>query len=157
MTTYSALKLIHIISASILFGTGIGTAFFMLQAYLSRNTEALKVTTRNVVLADWLFTSPAVLVQLLTGLYLVHLLNIDWRSLWFVLVISLFIFVGLCWVPVVIIQIRLKTRMHNGAKFADIQPLMKRWVALGIPAFSSMLLLYFLMVSKYGMTILLFD
>ena len=150
MNTYSTLKLIHVISASILFGTGIGTAFFMLRAYLSRNSEALIVTTRNVVLADWLFTTPAVFVQIATGLWLTSLLNISYRSLWFVLVISLFLLVGLCWVPVVGIQIRIKRVLSQGAGVEEIAGLMRVWIALGVPAFLSMLLLYLLMVSKYG-------
>ena len=154
MNTYLTLKLIHIMSAAILFGTGMGTAFFMLRAYLSGNTEALRVTTRDVVLADWLFTTPAVVIQLITGFWLMNILNISYSSLWFVLVISLFILVGLCWLPVVGIQIRITAMMNRGASPKDIQHLFKAWVALGIPAFLSMIVLFWLMVSKYGVAVI---
>ena len=154
MNTYVILKTLHIISASILFGTGIGTAFFMLRAYLSGNAEALIVTTKNVVLADWLFTSPAIVVQLITGMWLASMLNISFGSLWFLLVISLFVFVGICWLPVVFIQIRMQSIMKQGGQFDDIRSLMKIWMALGIPAFISMVAIYLLMVSKYGATTL---
>jgi uncharacterized membrane protein len=60
MTLYLWIKLIHILGATVLFGTGIGTAFFMFKAYLSKNDEAMAVTTQNVVVADWLFTTPAI-------------------------------------------------------------------------------------------------
>lgn len=150
MSTYLIIKLVHIVSASILFGTGIGTAFFMLRAYLSGNREALIVTARNVVLADWLFTTPAIIVQVATGLWLMGQLNISYASLWFVSVVSLFVLVGLCWIPVVGIQIRVKSVLDSGAGITEIAPLMKIWMGLGVPTFLSMLLLYLLMVSKYG-------
>ncbi len=150
MNIYFTVKAIHIISASILFGTGIGTAFFMLRAYLSANTEALVVTTKNVVFADWLFTTPAIFVQLITGLWLVGILGISHGSLWFIVVVSLFVVVGICWIPVVGIQIKMRTAISNGASIEAIAPLMRVWIALGIPAFMSMIVLFFLMVSKYG-------
>ena len=84
MTTYLWIKLLHIISAAVLFGTGMGTAFFMLRAYLSHNDAAMLVTTRNVVIADGLFTSPAIVVQLLTGLWLTGRLGIAMSSVWFI-------------------------------------------------------------------------
>ena len=67
MSAYYWIKLLHILSATILFGTGIGTAFFMYKAFKSQNREAIRITTQNVVLADWLFTTPAVVIQLPTG------------------------------------------------------------------------------------------
>tara|TARA_R110000772_G_scaffold39089_1_gene92088 strand:- start:149 stop:364 length:216 start_codon:yes stop_codon:yes gene_type:complete len=33
MDIYLCIKLVHILSATVLFGTGMGTAFFMLKAY----------------------------------------------------------------------------------------------------------------------------
>lgn len=156
MNTYLAIKTIHVISASILFGTGIGTAFFMLRAYLSGNREALIVTTRNVVIADWLFTTPAVFVQIITGFWLTSLLKIAYGSLWFISVMSLFVFVGACWIPVVGIQIRMRAALSRGVEIGELAPLMRVWVALGVPAFLSMILLYLLMVSKHGVTTMLF-
>jgi uncharacterized membrane protein len=76
MDLYSWIKLLHILSSTLMFATGLGAAFFMLRAYLSGNTEAMKITTRNAVLADWLFTTPSVVVQLATGLWLTWQLGI---------------------------------------------------------------------------------
>ncbi len=150
MTPYLWVKLVHVLSATILFGTGIGTAFFMLKAYLSENDEAMAVTTRSVVMADWMFTTPAVVVQLLSGLWLMDKLGISFGSPWFIAVISLYVFVGMCWIPVVWIQIRIRRLIAGGAGRADYRGLMRVWVALGAPAFASVLVLFFLMVSKTG-------
>jgi uncharacterized membrane protein len=150
MTLYLWVKLVHILSATVLFGTGMGTAFFMLKAYLSQNEQAMKVTTRSVVMADWVFTTPAVVLQLVTGLWLTSRLNIAFDSPWFVAVIALFLFVGLCWVPVVCIQIRIRNLIADGRPREDYRNLMRAWVALGVPAFASVIGIFYLMVAKVG-------
>ena len=156
MSAYYWIKLLHILSATILFGTGIGTAFFMYKAFKSQNREAIRITTQNVVLADWLFTTPAVVIQLPTGIWLTIQLNIPFESAWFVIVISMFIIIGACWIPVVWIQIRIREIITGGGEIEDTNRLMRYWISLGIPAFSCVLILYFLMVSKIGVGYLLF-
>ena len=150
MTLYLWIKLVHILSASVLFGTGMGTAFFMFKAYLSKNDEAIAVTTCNVVMADWVFTTPAVVIQLVTGLWLTDKLNISFTSTWFIAVIGLYILIGICWIPVVWIQIRIRDLIAGGANRDDYRKLMRTWIALGVPAFASILILFFLMVAKVG-------
>ena len=150
MNLYVAVKLLHVLSATVLFGTGIGTAFFMLKAYLSRNDEAMKVTTNSVVMADWLFTTPAVVLQLITGLWLTSRLSIGYDSRWFVAVISLYLFVGLCWLPVVWIQIRIRDLIAAGHPRDDYRNLMRAWMALGAPAFMAVIGIFYLMVAKVG-------
>jgi uncharacterized membrane protein len=150
MTPYLWIKLLHILSATVLFGTGMGTAFFMLKAYLSANDEAMAVTTKSVVLADWIFTLPAVVVQFATGLWLTQHLNISMDSAWFSTVLGLFVFVGACWVPVVWIQIRIRDLIAAEAGSDSYRKLMRWWVALGVPAFAGVLIILYLMVSKTG-------
>lgn len=150
MNLYLYLKLVHIISATVLFGTGMGTAFFMLKAYLSGNDEAFRVTSKNVVTADWLFTTPAVVVQLVTGIWLTQVLGISFESIWFSAVIALYVLVGACWIPVVWIQIRVRNLLAQGARHDEVQKLMRVWIALGIPAFSAVIVIFYLMISKSG-------
>lgn len=133
MNEYLWIKLLHILGATFIFGTGIGIAFFMLRAHLSKNTEAMKVTIHSVVLADWIFTTPAVVIQLLTGLWLTSRLGISYGSIWFVSVFALFVFVGLCWIPVVYVQIRIREIIRNGGTRDDYRALMRIWIGLGIP------------------------
>jgi uncharacterized membrane protein len=113
MDLYSWIKLLHILSSTLMFGTGLGAAFFMLRSHLSGNAEAIKITTRNAVLADWLFTTPSVVVQLATGLWLIWQLGIPFDSVWFVLVLLLFVVVGLCWLRIVRIQLRTRQIMDG--------------------------------------------
>ena len=150
MSVYLWIKLVHILSATILFGTGLGTAFFMLKAYLSKNDQAMRITTSTVVLADRIFTTPAVVIQLATGLWLTRKLNIPFDSWWFIVVVSLYALVGICWIPVVWIQIRIRNLIADGESRDSYQKLMRIWVALGVPAFSSVVLIFYLMVSRLG-------
>jgi len=148
MDSYLAVKLVHIVSATVLFGTGMGTAFFMLRAWQSGSEETLRVTTVHVVQADWFFTTPAVIVQLATGLWLTDRLAIPFTSVWFVLVIALFAAVGACWIPVVWVQLRIRDLISDHAPRDHYRPLMRWWVGLGIPAFACVLVLFAIMVYK---------
>ncbi len=148
MDLYLSIKLLHIVSATLLFGTGLGTAFFMFRTYMSENSEAMRITTSNVVLADWLFTTPAVVMQLVSGLWLTQRLGIPYNSIWFLTVITLFCLVGACWLPVVCIQIKVRNIIREDRPFDDCKSLMAAWIALGIPAFVSVLVLFALMVYR---------
>ncbi len=149
---YLILKLIHILSATILAGTGLGIAFFMFMANRSDNPRAIAVTARHVVLADWIFTTPAIMIQFITGLWLMDILNYSFISAWFLTVICLFLFIGACWIPVVVIQYKLKSLAESEqwktAGGRDFKQLMKLWTVLGIPAFTGILALFWLMVFK---------
>lgn len=150
MSSYLWIKLLHIVSATILFGTGLGTAFFMLRAYRSGSEEAFAATTRHVVSADWWFTTPAVVVQLVSGIWLTVQLGIAFDSAWFMTVMALYAFVGGCWLPVVWIQLRVRDMAGKGVPRQQLKTWMRAWIALGIPAFSAVLVLFFLMVSRQG-------
>jgi uncharacterized membrane protein len=149
---YSLLKTVHIISATLLYGTGLGTYFFMIRASRSGNTQALRVTAATVVLADWVFTTPAVIVQFVTGLLLMERLGISYASGWFLAVMALFVFVGALWLPVVWIQIMLRNLLRelppDAALPARFSRLVRIWEGLGYPAFLSGIGVFALMVYK---------
>jgi uncharacterized membrane protein len=152
MDNYLLLKMIHILSAVVLMGTGAGIAFFMFMASRTANVAAIAITARHVVLADWLFTAPAVVIQLVSGVLLMLKLGYSFTSTWFLWVIALFIFIGACWIPVVFIQYRLKSLANISLSTGVLDPnfisLMRLWTVLGIPAFISILIIFWLMVFK---------
>jgi uncharacterized membrane protein len=152
MDSYLLLKMLHILSAVVVAGTGAGIAFFMFMANRSANVAALAVTARHVVLADWIFTAPAVVLQFVTGLLLMMKLGYSFTSVWFLFVMALFIFIGICWVPVLVIQYKLKALADSALTTGVLDPrfkkIMRLWTALGVPAFISILILFWLMVFK---------
>ncbi len=152
MDNYLLLKMIHILSAVVLAGTGTGIAFFMFMANRSSNVVAIAITARHVVLADWIFTAPAVVLQFVTGVLLMMKLGYSFTSTWFFWVMALFIFIGACWIPVVVIQYRLKalaaSSLNTGVLDPSFKKMMRLWTALGVPAFVSILVIFWLMVFK---------
>jgi uncharacterized membrane protein len=151
------LKWLHICSAMLLFGTGLGTAFFKFSADLSRDPRVIAYTNRRVVLADWLFTTPTIMLQPWTGYWLVQAYGYPPTAPWLLASYALFVLAGLCWLPVVWLQIRM--RDDSAAALAAGAPLGERywrdarlWFWLGIPAFISMVAVLYLMTVKPAFT-----
>ncbi|MDD2721824.1 MAG: DUF2269 domain-containing protein [Gallionella sp.] len=151
--TYAALKTLHILSMVLLFGTGLGSAFYKWMADRSNNVAHIAVTNRYVVLADWIFTTPTVIFQPVSGLWLAYLLDFPLTTPWIAVSLILFSLAAICWLPVVWLQIRMRDISAIAA--AEVSPLpaiywrMARWwFWLGVPAFISMVLVVTLMVSK---------
>lgn len=152
MTSYLVLKMLHILSAIVVMGTGAGIAFFMFMVSRTSNVAAIAVTARHVVLADWLFTTPAVALQFITGVLLMLKLGYSFTSMWFFTVIALFVFIGVCWLPVIAIQYRLRELAESSLAAGVLEPgfnkIMRLWTALGIPAFIAIMLILWLMIFK---------
>src|SRR4051794_30700122 len=104
---YLALKLVHILGATVLFGTGLGIAFFMLMAHRTGEPATIAATARIVVIADAIFTASAVVVQPLTGWAMALLIG-STSHFWIRATLVLYVLVGLCWLPVVWIQIKMR-------------------------------------------------
>lgn len=147
------LKWLHVISATVLFGTGIGTAFQMWFAHRRGEAAAIAVVARNVVLADWLFTLPAGLVQPATGVLMILQAGLDPFVSWLLVAYFLYLLAFICWVPVVVLQIRVRdlATAAAGAKSAlpaEYHSAMLMWFGLGWPAFLALLAIFLLMVAK---------
>ncbi len=152
--SYLLLKYIHILSSTLLFGTGLGTAFHGFLAFRTKEPRVIAAMGRSVVLADWLFTAPAVVVQPITGVAMALLASVPLTSGWLALSIALYILVGMCWLPVVWLQIQLK-RMAEACLQSGGGPLpplyfhyLRLWFIFGWPAFMAVLAIFYLMVFK---------
>lgn len=152
---YLALKTLHIVSSTILFGTGIGTAFFMWMVNRSGNRQAMAVVTRHVMKADLFFTTPSVIIQPLSGLALMAMAGFPMHFApmnWLGLSLLLYIVAGACWVPVLWLQ----WKMHQLAALNPAEPALpaaywryeRAWTLLGVPAFVSLVVVFWLMVAK---------
>jgi uncharacterized membrane protein len=153
MTTYLLVKILHILSSTLLFGTGLGIAFFIYRSRFSSSIDERHYAIRNAVLADYIFTLPAVIIQPLTGIWLIQRAGFDWLDLWLVATYILYFVAGICWIPVVWIQIQLKQMLANSIRHNSDFPerynrLFRVWTLLGIPAFLSIVAIFFLMVAK---------
>ncbi len=153
MDPYPLVKTLHIVSATIVFGTGIGIANFMFFGHRSPVAQERAFAARMTVKADFLFTLPSVIVQPVSGAWLVWHDGFPWNDYWLVLTYGLYLLAGVCWVPVVLIQMRMKAMLaaqSRGAAFdvAAYSRLFRLWFALGWPAFGGLLVIFWLMVTK---------
>jgi uncharacterized membrane protein len=153
MDLYSLVKTLHIISATIVFGTGIGIANFMFFGSRSPVPVERAFAARMTVKADFLFTLPSVIVQPLSGAWLMWQGGFLWDDYWLVVTYGLYLLAALCWVPVVFIQIRMKAMLEAHARGEAIDEaaydrLFRRWYALGWPAFGGLVVIFWLMVTK---------
>lgn len=150
---YQALLWVHILSSTLLFGTGLGTAFHGWMAQRSGDLRTIVLVSRNVVLADWLFTAPAVVVQPATGAWMAWLTGVRFTTGWLLLAIGLYVLVGACWLPVVWLQIQMhrlaRVALHSGEPLPPRYHTYARWwFALGWPAFIAVIGIFYLMVFK---------
>lgn len=153
MSLYLLLKALHILGATVLFGTGTGIAFFMLMAHRTGDPRIVAHTAGVVVLADTIFTATAVVLQPVTGAILAHLTGWPLSAGWIAVSLGLYVLTGLFWLPVVWIQLRLRDLARTAAHLGEPLPaayhrLWRLWFAAGFPAFGSVTGIIWLMVSK---------
>jgi len=153
MEPYLIVKWLHILSATVLFGTGLGTALHMWLTHLRGDVHAIASTARNVVLVDWVFTASSGIAQPLTGFAMVYMAGSDPFTPWLLWSYLLYALAMACWVPVVWMQIRIRDIAVAAAEAGTPLPdeyhrWMRHWFWLGWPAFLSLLVVFWLMVSK---------
>lgn len=153
MNLYFALKLLHVLGAAILFGTGLGIAFFMWMANRSRDPVTIFHTAGIVVIADGIFTALAVILQPITGVLLALYAGFNLFEFWIALTVAIYILVGLCWLPVVWIQVQLRDLAAAAARDktglpARYDQLYRVWFLLGWPAFGGVIVIFALMIWK---------
>ncbi|MGI3184252.1 DUF2269 family protein [Nioella aestuarii] len=153
MDPYLLARWLHILSSTVLFGTGIGTAFQMVWAMRTGKVETVHSVASGVVWADWLFTTPAGIAQPLTGLWLIYIAGYSLAEPWLLATYALYVLAFICWAPVVHLQIRIRDlageALANGQALpAEANRLYRIWFALGWPAFGALIGVFWLMVSR---------
>jgi uncharacterized membrane protein len=89
MDIYVILKIAHVIGACVLFGTGLGIAFFHVDGEPIAEPAIIALTVGTT----------AVVAQPVTGVALAHMMGVPLLSPWLVSSLVLYLFVGACWLP----------------------------------------------------------
>ncbi len=147
------LKALHILSAILVLGTGLGIAFFLWTAHRTRDPRVVAAVARNVVIADAIFTAPGVVGVFATGWAMAERLGLSLWSGWMLLALALFVVTGLCWLPVLVLQkIAWRLAAEAAAAAIPLPPryfrIMRWWFWLGWPAFAAVTAILGLMVLK---------
>lgn len=153
MDGYLVAKTVHVIASTVLFGTGLGIAFFFLLGLRSGDPAAAWFAARTTVLADMLFTLTAGIVQPLSGFILIHLAGYDPWAPWLVWSYAFYLLGLACWLPVVWLQLRIRDMLGkkltgDAIEDARLRLYFRWWFALGWPAFAGLVAVFWLMVAK---------
>jgi len=152
-SAYLWLKWLHIISSTVLLGTGAGIAYFFVRVQQTGDVRIIAAVARDVVVADAYFTASAVVIQPVTGFLLLWLGGYPFTLPWVWASVLLYLAVGCCWLPVVWLQIRMRDLAITAVKAGTALPTAyaryyRWWFVLGWPAFAGVLVIFWLMVAK---------
>jgi uncharacterized membrane protein len=145
-------KFVHVLGACVLLGAGLGIAFFLFTANRTQHPGMIAVTTRIAVVANLIFITAGMVVLPLSGWPLARSIGLlPLEESWIVLSIFLYLFVLLCWLPVVFIQIRMRDLAREAAMTTKKLPdqyrrLFVLWFCLGWPALAAVVAIFVLMV-----------
>lgn len=153
MEVYLLVKWLHIVSSTVLFGFGAGTAWYLWNAHLTGDAALIAKVGRMVVKADWIFTGTSGVAQPASGVMLVKLAGYSLVEPWLLAAYALYVLAFACWVPVVWLQIKAQRLAQQAADTgaalsADYRRAMRLWFALGWPAFAGLTAVFWLMVAK---------
>ena len=151
--TYLLIKWLHILSATIVFGTGVGSAFYMFAANRRKDVKTIAEVVSLVVIADFIFTMPAFIIQIITGVGLAHLTATPLWQGWLFYALLLIAFAGACWLPVVWMQIKMRDVAKEAVALNSELPasywrMEFWWVVLGCLAFPAFVMVFYLMVVR---------
>lgn len=150
--TFQILKMIHILSAVLMLGAGVASAFYLWRANRERDLTAIRFALRNVILADWLFTIPPIIFLPATGVWMMSLKGYEFMNLWLWLSLILFVIAGLCWMGAYVMQAAMRAVAEHVAD-AESLPVTywnweRIWFWLGVAAFPAVLVIFGLMIFK---------
>lgn len=150
---YVTVKWLHILSSTVLFGTGLGSAYYLFSTSLTRDAQAIALVADQVVRADWWFTTPTIVFQPVSGFYLMYLAGYPLSAGWIAASLLLYLLAGACWLPVLWLQLQMRDMARMAAAKGDRLPkrywhFLRIWTALGIAAFLALLAVFYLMVAR---------
>ncbi len=145
---------IHILAAVIFMGNIITAAFWKTRADRSGSLEAIALTTRAVLQADYVFTGPGIVLLLITGIWMVGLTDFArFQEPWLGGSLFLLIVTGIIWAGILLpLQIRLARLAREGAASGALDPNYRRasrqWAMFGGIATLLPVVILFLMVLR---------
>ncbi|MGQ0685687.1 DUF2269 family protein [Bradyrhizobium sp.] len=150
---YPTLKLIHVLSSTILFGGGIFAALLGTIVFGSRKMKVIAEVGPHIVKVESYLTILSALAQIITGLWLASIAGFPVLTGWLGWASLLFCIAAACWILGVWLQHRMvelsKTAIETNSELpAEYNERFKNWTFLGLPSTTAMLGIFYLMVFK---------
>jgi len=150
---YLCLKYLHIIAAIFLFGFGMGSYLYLIAASRTANPQVIAQVARMVVRFDTWITTPAGVIQIITGLLLIQLAGLPVTTEWVLTALIIFLGVGSLWLPVLVLQKRMRQMASRAVETDTVlddgyRGVYRQWFWLGVFGFLGMFVIVMIMVTK---------
>ncbi len=150
---YEVATLLHAIGTAVLLGAGLGLAFILVVSHQSRKPGLVAHVTGLVVLADWVFIGPSLLVLLVSGYGLSVLNGFGMYEGWLGLSLILFAVIVLLWFLSQPMQIHMRNLAREARETIAPLPnmyhrLFRRWFVVRTFILLGVLGCLWLMLSK---------
>ncbi len=152
---YLILKALHVLSAVIFLGTGLGSAWFKWRADRTGDARVASWAARQIVIADWVFTVPAGLLLPVTGLWMAAIGGMDFGAGWILWGLGGYAVAGVLWLPAAWLQLRMRDLAARASRDGEPLPAefhryARAWAALGVPSFGAATVTVWVMIAKHG-------
>lgn len=145
---------LHLIGVILLVGNISTAAFWKVRADLSKDPKVILSTVKNVMLADYVFTIPGLVLIIVSGIVMAVQENLPMSGLnWLTLSLVLFAFTGIIW-SVILIPLQRGMIRHitqclaSGIISKAYQQASRNWAVFGIASTLLPIVILYLMVSK---------
>ena len=145
---------LHVLGAVLFMGNIVTAAFWKVRAERSGDLRHLQQTVRNVMLADFIFTLPGILLLIGSGVWMTHELGYSLSELnWLTISLALFVLTGLLWLTVLLPSQRAMIKhsrqaLDSGTLGPAYQRASRVWDLFGIIAVILPLLILYFMTTK---------
>ncbi len=153
MMGYDIVKWTHIVSATVFFATGVGTAVWMWLAHGNGDVRVIASVARIVVRIDLGFTATSGLVLPVTGAILVSMADVPAGAPWLIASYILYAIAFICWTMATRLRINVRDMAESSASQSQALPdryyrYMRWWFQLSWPALVAFLVVIYLMLAQ---------
>jgi uncharacterized membrane protein len=145
---------LHLIGVILFVGNIITAAFWKVRADLLKNPAIIYSTVKNVMLADYVFTIPGLVLIIVSGIVMAVQAEMDLSGLnWLTLSLILFAITGVIWLAILIPLQRGMIRhiaqcTESGNISKEYRQASRNWAIFGIAATLLPIVILYLMITK---------
>lgn len=141
MAVTTAVELVHVLSATVPFGTGLGPALLLWRTARSCSPASLEAVTATVLAVDRPCIAPGGVVQLVTAGWLVEARGYSLTDAWTLASVGLYAPAGVARPWGVLLERRIRSLPRSGGGRPDpVLGHFRGWVTLGVVAFAAVAL-----------------
>lgn len=150
---FTYLKIVHVISASLLLGLSLAMGLYVLFANLQHNLTIIIHATRQFIWLNIYVIGIASIIQLITGFLMAYVKGYVLSQFWGIVSFVGYGIAGFCWLPIIFLQMKchdlaIDAQVCNIALSKIYYQYLIAWVVLGLLAVFSIITVFYFMVYR---------